>query len=157
MMKNAWTTNRTLMIALMIAGATAMFGLAVGYGDAVPGEYRNTSPGFGWSWDFDYRQAMQEAGTFGADPWPWGAVWTPQRMVLPRGQPLLIDEIEITYRGADESGRIRLDVINRSLDAKTRYRHSIDPETAKTGFSLGNRRLALTRIDPRCIRLEPIH
>ena len=72
--------------------------------DAVPAEYRSASPGFGWSWDFDYEDALADTGRLGEKPWPWPAKMTGNRLLLPLDQTLVSEGLEITYRGMVKSG-----------------------------------------------------
>jgi hypothetical protein len=70
---------------------------AISLSEAVPEKYRSASPGFGWSWPFDYEGAMWEAGRFGEASWPCPAKQTGNRIVLPLNQPLIFEGLEITY------------------------------------------------------------
>ncbi len=124
--------------------------------DAVPEEYRSASPGFGWSWDFDYEGAMRDAGRLGAEPWPWPAKESGNRLVLPMNQPLLSKGLQITYRGPLGSGRFRLDVVIQSLDSSFTYQQDFDVLEARRGFTMANRRFRLEKITPRYLRLRSI-
>jgi hypothetical protein len=120
----------------------------------VPPGDRTTSPGFGWSWDFDYRRAMKEAG-----PSPAGAEaakahgdgggWS---LVL--DSPVSVGDLELTYRGRTESGKLRIDTVMRALDPHYAYPREIDPDSAREGFSLGSEFFRLESVDNDRIRLE---
>lgn len=122
--------------------------------DAVPAEYRSASPGFGWSWDFDYEDAMGDAGRLGEEPWPWPAKKTGNRLVLPLDQTLVSEELEITYRGMAKSGVFRLDVVIHRLDASVTYPRVLVVTEAKRGFTLADRHFTLEQITPIYIRLR---
>jgi len=122
--------------------------------DAVPVEYRSASPGFGWSWDFNYEDAMRDAGRLGAEPWPWPAKATGNRFVLPLNQPLLSEGLEITYRGMMESGGFRLDMVIQSLDSSVTYPMELVVMEARRGFMLADRRFKLEQITTQYLRLH---
>ena len=103
-------------LAGILMAAGFLFAWMTVLSDAVPSEYRSASPGFGWSWDFDFEDAMRDAGRLGADPCPWPAKKTGSRLVLPIDQPLLSGGLEITYRGMMDSGGFRLDMVIQRLD-----------------------------------------
>ena len=124
--------------------------------DAVPAEYRSASPGFGWSWDFDYEDAMRDAGRLGAEPWPWPAKETGNRLVLPLNQPLLSEGLKITYRGMMESGGFRLDMVIQSLDSSVTYPRDFGVLEARRGFTIANRHFTLENITPLYLRLRSV-
>jgi hypothetical protein len=130
-----------------------MFAWVVTQADAVPAEYRNTSPGYGWTWDFDWMTALREAGDFGEDPWPWPATATNGQWVLPLGQTLVSGGLEITYRGMSDPGVFRLDIVVRSLDAEVAYPRTIGVRDARSGFMIADRRFQLANITPLYLRL----
>lgn len=134
-----------VVVGVLAAGAF-LFVRMITLADTVPAEYRSASPGFGWSWDFDYEAAMREAGRLGAAPWPWPAVMTGNRMVLPLGQTLSTGELEITYRGLVDADRFRLDVVVRNLDSRFPYPREFEVERARTGIRLGDRRFRLAKV-----------
>lgn len=138
-------------VALICGGI--LFVWAVMLSDAVPEEYRSASPGFGWSWSFDYEGAMRDAGRFGAEPWPWPAKETGNRLVLPLNQPLLSKGIELTYRGMVQSGKFKLDVVIHRLDSNVSYPRNLSVIEAKRGFKMGDRQFRLKKITPRYLRL----
>ena len=152
-MKGGHSTETWILIGSLLTGGF-LFAWMIVLADAVPEEYRSASPGFGWSWDFDYESAMRDAGRPGAQPWPWPAKETGNRLVLPLDQALLSRGLEITYRGMVESGRFRLDVIIQSLDPSFTYRLDFDVPEARRGFKLADRRFALERISPLYLRLR---
>ena len=122
--------------------------------DTVPVDYRSASPGFGWSWDFNYEDAMRDAGRLGAEPWPWPAKATGNRFVLPLNQPLLSEGLKITYRGMTESGGFRLDMVIQRLDSSVTYPIALVVMEARRGFMLADRRFTLEQITPRYLRLR---
>ena len=143
---------KVLAGVLVIGGLVFIWMLA--FRDAIPFEYRNTSPGFGWSWDFDYETAMKEAGRTGADPWPWPAKATGNRLVLPINQPLDFRGLEITYKGMPETGSFRLDVVIPGLDSKYPYQRNLEIQKAEGGFTLAERRFTLEKITSYYVRLR---
>jgi hypothetical protein len=150
-------SDRSIEIKV-IAGALIIGGLVfiwmLTFRDAIPFEYRNTSPGFGWSWDFDYETAMKEAGRSGAEPWPWPAKATGNRLVLPINQPLNFRGLEITYRGTPENGSFRLDVVIPGLDANFPYQRDLKIQKAEGGFTLAEHRFTLEKITSYYVRLR---
>jgi len=143
----------TVLAGILLAGGF-LFVWMILLRDAVPAEYRSASPGFGWSWDFDYEAGMRDAGRVGAQPWPWPAKETGNRLVLPMDQPLLSKGLEITYRGILESGRFRLDVVIQSLDSNFTYQRDFDMLEAQRGFTIADRRFMLEKISPLYLRLR---
>jgi hypothetical protein len=140
--------------ALMIG--ILLFVWAVIQSEAVPAEYRSASPGFGWSWDFDYEAGMRDAGRLGEEPWPWPAKMIGNRLVLPVDQPLLAEGLEITYRGMMEADNFRLDIVILSLDASVTYHREIKISEARHSFTLSDRRFKLEHITSRYLLLSSI-
>jgi hypothetical protein len=124
--------------------------------DAVPTEYRSASPGFGWSWDFDYEAAMQDAGRYEAEPWPWPAKETGNRLVLPLKQPLLSEGLQMTYQGMKESGGFRLDIVIQRLDASVTYPREFGVQEARRGFTIADCQFTLEKITPLYLRLNAV-
>lgn len=138
--------------ALMIG--ILLFVWAVIQSDAVPAEYRSASPGFGWSWDFDYEASMKDAGRLGEEPWPWPAKMIGNRLVLPIDQPLMAGGLEITYRGIMEADSFRLDIVILSLDASVTYHQVIKIPEARRSFTLSDRRFRLEHITSRYLLIS---
>ncbi len=141
------------MVGLLLAGG-GLFVWMVALSDAVPTEYRGASLGFGWSWSFDYEDAMQEAVRSEVAPWPWPAKETGNHLVLPLNQPLLSEGLEIIYRGRIKPGGFRLDVVIQALDSSIAYPRDLTVREAKQGFTLADRRFALEQITPYYLRLR---
>ena len=152
-MKNEHPIEIAVLAGALLAGLF-LFVWMIMLIDAVPEEYRSASPGFGWSWDFDYEGAMRDAGRLGAEPWPWPARQTGNRLVLPIDQPLLSKGLKITYRGMPGSGRFQLDVVIQSLDSSFTYQRTFDVLEARHGFTIADRRFTLEKISPRYLRLR---
>lgn len=151
--------NRSIEIAALtgiVLVAGMLFARTLVFDDGIPVEYRSTSPGFGWSWDFDYEAAMGEAGRFGSEPWPWPARITGNRLVLPLNQSLLFKELEITYRGMTEPSSFQLDVIIQSLDSSYIYQQNFEVVEAESGFTIADRRFTLEKITSHYLRLRYI-
>ena len=144
----------TAAIAGALLAGIFLFAWMVVQADAVPAEYRNTSPGYGWSWDFDWVTALRDAGKFGEEPWPWPAKDAGGgHFVLPLNQPLVTGGLELTYRGILESGEFRLDVVVRSLDAKVAYPRDISGREAVEGFTITDQGFRAEKITPLYLRL----
>ena len=144
----------TAAIAGVLLVGIFLFAWMVVQADAVPVEYRNTSPGYGWTWDFDWVTALRDAGKFGEEPWPWPAKETGGgHFVLPLNQPLVSKGLELTYRGILESGAFRLDVMVHSLDAKVAYPRDISEREARGGFMIADKNFRVEKITPRYLRL----
>ena len=152
-MKNVTPIEIAASAVIFLAGSFLFVWMIV-LSDAVPAEYRSASPGFGWSWDFDYEAAMRDAGRLGAEPWPWPPKESGNRLLLPLDQPLLFKGLEITYRGMLESGRFRLDVVIQSLDSSFTYQRDLGVLEARQGFLIDDRRFALGKISPLYLRLH---
>ncbi|MEJ2659367.1 MAG: hypothetical protein P8Z73_01400, partial [Desulfobacteraceae bacterium] len=120
----------------------------------VPVEYRSASPGFGWSWDFNYQDAILNGGRSGALPLPWQATETGDRLLLPLDQPLDAERLRITYRGKTEPGGFRLDVVIKRLDPDMVYQRDIVVKEAKRGFRIGGKSYLLEEITPLYIYLR---
>ena len=143
-------------VAGILMAGIAMFVWTIVKADAIPAEFRSASPGYGWSWDFDYETAMREAGRMGAQPWPWPATQTGNRLVLPLNQPLLFHGHTMTYQGMNASGGFRLDIVFRSLDASVSYPHAFSVSEARQGLMIAERRFRLEKITPRYLRLRAV-
>ena len=141
------------LISLLIVGGLLFVWMVV-LKDAIPVEYREASPGFGWSWDFDYESAMHESGRSEVKAWPWPAQAMGNRLVLPRNQPLHFNGLKLTYRGMPEGGGFRLDVVILGLDPQYTYQHTVGFEDARQGFTLADRHFLLERITSRYLRLH---
>ncbi len=141
------------LTGILLAGGFLFVWMTV-LSDAVPREYRSASPGFGWSWDFDFEDAMRDAGRLGAEPWPWPAKATGNRFVLPLNQPLLSEGLKLTYRGMMESGGFRLDMVIQRLDPSVTYPLELVAMEARQGFTIADRHFTLEQITPRYLRLR---
>ena len=122
--------------------------------DSVPTEYRSTSPGFNWGWEYDYEGAMRNAGKFGGKPWPWPAQKTANRLILPLDQPLVTDGLKITYKGLVGAMDFRLHVAIQNLDNSVTYPYDFMTSEARKGFSIDNKQFVLENITPLYIRLS---
>jgi hypothetical protein len=143
------------LAGLLLAGCF-LFVYMIVLSDQVPAEYRSASPGFGWSWDFDYEDAMHNAGRLGAAPWPWPAKATGSHFVLPLNQTLLSEGLELTYRGMTPSGGFRLDMVLQRLDPSVTYPLALAVVEARQGFTLADRHFWLEQITPRYLRLRTV-
>jgi hypothetical protein len=152
-MRRNISIENAVIIVVLVAGICLYVG-AIVLSDAVPREYRSASPGFGWSWDFDYQSATREAGRPGARPWPWPAKKSGRRLLLPLNQPLLAEGVELTYRGRTPSGTFRMDIVIRSLDPRVTYHREFNVVDAKRGLTIADRRFSLENITSRYIRLR---
>lgn len=141
-------------VACILLAGGILFVWMIVLSDAVPTEYRSASPGFSWSWDFDYEAAMRDAGRQGEAAWPWPAKKTGNRLVLPLNQPLLFEGLVITYRGMMESGRFRLDIVIQSLDPSVTYPLDFGVPEAGHGFMAADRHFRLEKITPLYLRLQ---
>jgi hypothetical protein len=99
---------------------------------------------------------MREAGRLGAEPWPWPAKKTGNRLVLPLDQPLLSGGLAITYRGMMDSGHFRLDMVIQRLDSSVTYPLDLVVSEARQGFRLADRRFTLEQITPIYLRLRAV-
>lgn len=132
-----------------------LFGWAISQSDAVPTEYRSASPGFNWSWDFDYTTAVPDASRPAGDTRPWPAQPSGNRLMLPLGQSLLLSQgLQITFRGMTAADTFRLDVVIRDLDADTVYPHDVSVSDARSGFLLADRQFFLEKITTGYLRLR---
>lgn len=154
-MRNNRSIETAAIAAALVMGVLLFVGV-IRLGDTVPAEYRSTSPGFGWSWDFDYEAAMREAGRPGAKPWPWSAKATGNRLLLPLNQPLHYNGLELTYRGMADSGSFRVDVVIQNLDAGFAYPKRFDRHEVESGFILADHRFTLENITARYLRLRAL-
>ncbi len=152
-MRNNRPIELAALAGLLLAGGFLFVWMIV-LSDAVPAEYRSTSPGFGWSWDFDYEDAMRDAGRLEAAPWPWPAKATGNRFVLPLNQPLLSEGLEITYRGMKEPDGFGLDMVIQRLDSSVTYPLNLVVMEARRGFTLADRHFTLEQITPLYLRLR---
>jgi hypothetical protein len=152
-MRSVRPIEMAAVVGMVLAGGV-LYVWTIMLSDAVPTEYRSASPGFGWSWDFDYEDAIRDIGSLGGKPWPWPAKETGNRLVLPLNQPLLSKGLKITYRGMMAPGGFRLDVVIQRLDSSVTYPRELVVMEAKRGFTIADRRFALEQITPRYLRLR---
>ena len=152
-MTNGRPIEIAAIVGALLSGAIFFVWMAV-HADAVPVEYRNTSPGYGWTWDFDWMTALRDAGRFGEDPRPWPAKAVGGSLVLPLDQPLMIYGLEITYKGMSESGDVRLDIVVQSLDSAVAYPRNIGGLEARDGFMISDRSFRMEHITPLYLRLS---
>lgn len=117
-------------------------------------EDRVRSPGFGWSWDFNYERAMREPQLTLADPINRILAPRPDQFVLTIGNAASIAGLKIIYRGRTASGMLRLGVIDRSLDAAYAYPFELSAAEARKGFTLFDRRFLLETTGPSFIQLR---
>jgi hypothetical protein len=152
-MRNGDPFEIASLIGMCLAGGF-LFVWMIGLSDAVPTEYRSASLPVGWSWDFDYEDAMQEAGGLGVEPWPWPAKATGNRLLLPLNQTLLSEGLEIIYRGMVKPGGFRLDMVIQALDSSVTYQRDLVVMEARQGFTLADRHFTLEQITPLYLRLR---
>ena len=122
--------------------------------DAIPNEFRSTSQGFNWGWEYDYEGAMQVPIDFGGERWPWPAKKTGNRIILPLNQPLITDGLEITFKGMVGSENFLLDIKLQSLDTGVSYPQRFSKSVAKKGFFLDDKKFVLEKITPRYVQLS---
>lgn len=152
-MGNKHPIETAIVVGLLFAGGV-FFGVAMRLAERVPEEYRSASPGFSWSWDFNYEDAVLNGGRLGALPLPWLAIESGNRLLLPLDQPLDSKRLRITYRGKTGSGRFRLDIVIKSLDPNAVYQRDFIVDEAKRGFRIGDRSFRLEEITPLYIHLH---
>ena len=117
---------------------------------------RIRTPGFGWSWDFNYERAMREPYLTLQDS--INRVRPPRRdqFVLAPGDGASIDGLRITYRGKTTSGKLRLDVVVPALDPSYAYSYELSASEGRKGFTLFDRRFILDVMELSLIRLRPL-
>jgi hypothetical protein len=118
-------------------------------------ENHRPPPGFGWSWDFDYKTAMAKPGSTIEPSSRRPAVPNHDLLILVIDQPLSVAGLNIVYRGLTPAGRFRLDVVNPALDPLCPYPHEFSPSQARHGFSIFDRRFVLNAIGPSALILRP--
>jgi hypothetical protein len=154
-MVNKQPIEIAIMVGLLLAGGI-LFWVATTLSQRVPKEYRSTSPGYGWSWDFNYQDGIQNGGRVGALPLPWQAMAAGDRLLLPLDQPLDAKRLRITYRGETGPGRFRLDIVIKSLDPDAVYQRDLVVEKARRGFRLGDKSYLLKEITPLYVYLRAV-
>ncbi len=154
-MSDHGNATHTLIAVTLLAGLL-LFVWSIRAANTVPVEYRSASPGFGWSWDFDYASAVDDAGRFGAAPRPWAAVASGDRLLLPLDQPLRASGLKITYRGMPAIDRLRLDVAILRLDPDVTYHRDVDLREARQGMTIGDQRFVLIAVTPGYLRLRAV-
>ncbi len=122
----------------------------------IPFEDRNTSPGFGWSWDFAYERAMQEPHLTRDAPINRAPAPAADQLILPIDRPVAVAGLQITYRGMTGSGRFRLDTAVPALDAEYAYPRELSVSEARRGFSLFDQRFVLLAHGPTLLRLRHV-
>jgi hypothetical protein len=146
-MGNKHPIEIAIIVGLLLAGGV-LFWVAMTLSQRVPVEYRSASPGFGWSWDFNYRDAVRNGGRSGASPLPWQAIEAGNRLLLPLDQPLDTERMRIIYRGKTAPGRFRLDIVIKRLDPDAVYQRDLVVKEAKRGFRIGDNAYLLEEITP---------
>lgn len=121
---------------------------------SLPLEQRNSPPGFGWSWDFDYESAMQDPRLTPDATTNQPASQHADQLILPLDEKVAVAGLEIIYRGTSGSGKFRLDVIIPMLDPSFAYSHELSVNEARKGFRLVDERFAATVIGPYTLRLR---
>lgn len=74
--------------------------------------------------------------------------------MLPLGQPLVSQGLQITYRGLTSADTFWLDVVIRDLDADTVYPHDVSVSDARDGFNLAGSHFILEKITGDHLRLR---
>ena len=152
-MRDESTIEIVGLACALIMGALFFVG-GISLSNTVPAEYRSASPGFGWSWDFDYASGMAEAGRFGEAPWPWPATAHGNHLLLPLDQPLVASGLKLAYQGMPTADRFRLDIGIQRLDPGTTYPQDFSVTEARRGFMIDDQQFALETITPRYLRLH---
>jgi hypothetical protein len=121
---------------------------------AQPLEKRNASPGFGWSWDFDYESAMRDPRPIPNDEIGRAASFPMGHLVLPLNQKIAVAGLEIIYRGVAGAGKFRLDIIIPLLDPTFAYSHELSEKEARKEFRLVDEHFKVTAIGPRTLAVQ---
>lgn len=153
-MQNAKGHQRQSLYWATVCSLLVMIWLAAVMRHPIRIQGRVPSPGFGWSWDFDYQRAMREPRLTLADP--INRILPPpiDQQVLALGSAAVIAGLKIIYRGETASGDIRLDVTDSSLDAAYAYPCVVSMAKARQGFTLFERRFKLETAGPSFIELR---
>ncbi len=114
-----------------IAGIIYATWLWVGTYSPIPLTIRNPSPGFGWSWDFNYQQAMREPRLTPDAAINRQSGLYPGELILPLGKPVPVADLNLIYRGLTGSGNPWVDVIIPALDPS--YAYSRELSSTKKG------------------------
>jgi hypothetical protein len=123
-----------------------------------PAPLRDASPGFGWAWSFDYRQALpvveptREPGQRALDSAPPAPEAKTLRCVVDK--PLAVGDIVIVYRGKTDRRHFRVDTIIPALDPSDSYSNHIAIAEARRGFSLAGKRFVLRDIGRNHVKLQ---
>ncbi len=128
--------------------------LWVGTYPPIPLPSRDPSPGFGWSWDFNYQQAMREP-----DLTPEAAInrqsgLRPGELILPLGEPVPVENLNLIYRGLAGSGNPQVDVVIPALDPGYAYPKELSPTETGNVMSLYGQRFEIMGITNAVLRLK---
>ena len=144
------------LLGAAVGGLLMMAWLTAVMMQPIPLEARNTSPGFGWSWDFAYERAMQEPRLTSDSPINRPAAPSRDELILPVGRPVSIAGLKMTYRGLTGSGRFRVDTAILALDAEYPYPREFGEAEARQGFKLLDEHFVLLSLTPTLLRLRHV-
>lgn len=142
------------MVLAVTGGIVLSACLALLVQHPIPLGQRNSSPGFGWSWDFDYETAMQDPRLVLDEAIDQPVSQPAGLLILPLNETVAVAGLEIIYRGASGSGKFRLDVIIPMLDPSFAYSHELSVNEARKGFRLVDERFAVTVIGPYALGMR---
>jgi hypothetical protein len=142
-----WTTGAAVLLAIWLAAVIR---------HPIRLEDRIRSPGFGWSWDFNYERAMQEPRLNLDSLINRIPPTDPDQFVLTIGDAVSIEGLQITYRGMSASGRLRLDVVVPDLDPVYSYPYELSVSEARVGFVIFNQRFILDAMGRAFMRVRHI-
>jgi hypothetical protein len=112
------------------------------------------SPGFGWSWDFDYRRAVQEPALTADSETNQQPGLYPGELILPIGKPIAVADLNIVYRGPAGAGKFRVDVIIPALDPGYAYANELTRADQGRELTLYGQRFEVTAIGEGVLRLR---
>lgn len=149
--------NQHTWISLFLAAVLGMIfatWLWAGTRPLIPIPYRDPSPGFGWSWDFNYQQAMREPGLTPEDAINRRSGLSPGELILPLGKPVPVADLNLIYRGLAGSGSPRVDVVIPALDPGYAYPKELRSVETGTVLDLYGRRFEIMGVSDAVLRLK---
>lgn len=142
-------------LTLAVAGGILMsLCLALLLRHPIPMAKRLTSPGFGWSWDFDYESAMTHHAPISDDAPTRSASPDSEALALPLDAKVAVAGLVLIYRGTSGSEKFRLDVIIPALDPNFAYAQELKVKEACQELRLSDERFKVTAISPHRLELR---